>query len=119
MLPLRLSGGLSIELTVADDSDSVIAGFSTSYELQGMSIRCAVVRLDSALESSFASMLMQNKSLSLRYVTHSCQAMVLQPLSNEMSISLTRAYSRLNGLCISFQGLLTPPRRTSTKLRVS
>ena len=95
---------MTIELSVADAIDSVIDGSSLSYELQEMSIRCAIVKLDSALESSFANMLMQNKSLSLRFVTHSCQQMVLQPNSTEMSISLTRAYSRLNGLFITFQG---------------
>ena len=113
MLPVRLSGGLSIELTVADAADSVIDGSSLSYELQEMSIRCAIVRLDSALESSFANMLMQNKSLSLRFITHSCQAMVLQPNSTEMSISLTRAYSRLNGLFITFQGGAGSPAANS------
>ena len=104
LLPLRLSGGITIGITLADAVDSVIAGSSTQYELQEMSVRCAVMRLDSALESSFANMLMQNKSLSLRYITHSCQAMVIRPNSTEMSVSLTRAYSRLNGLFISFQG---------------
>ena len=88
LLPLRLSGGLTIELTLADADAAVISGSSTSYELQEMSIRCSVVKLDSALESSFASMLMANKSLSLRYNTHSCQAMVLQPGSTEMNVSL-------------------------------
>ena len=104
LLPIRLSGGITIELTLADADAAVIAGSSTSYELQEMSIRCSVVKLDSALESSFASMLMQNKSLSLRFNTHSCQAMVLQPGSTEMNVSLVRAYSRLNALFISFQG---------------
>merc|ERR1712086_880036 len=83
---------------------ALVAGSSTSYELQEMSIRCAVVKLDSALESSFANMLMNNRALTLRYVTHSCQQMILPANSTEMSISLVRAYSRLNGLFITFQG---------------
>ena len=103
-LPLRLSGGISIELTLCDPEAAVVAGSSTSYELQEMSIRCAVVKLDSALESSFANMLMNNRALTLRYVTHSCQQMILPANSTEMSISPARAYSRLNGLFITFQG---------------
>ena len=58
-------------------------------------------------------MLMANKSLSLRYATHSCQSMVLQPNSTEMSVSLTRAYSRLNALFISFQGGAGAPAENS------
>ena len=50
-LHLRLSGGISIESTLADPENSVVAGSSTSYELQEMSIRCAMVKLGSALES--------------------------------------------------------------------
>ena len=103
-LPLRLSGRFSIELTLCDPEAAVVAGSSTSYELQEMSIRCAVVKLDSALESSYASMLLNNRALTLRCVTHSCQQMILPANSTEMSISLVRAYSRLNGLFITFQG---------------
>ena len=51
LLPLRLSGGIAIELTLADIGDSCVLG--TSYELQEMSIRCATSKLDSALESTF------------------------------------------------------------------
>jgi len=50
LLPLRLSGGITIELTLADADAAVISGSSASYELQEMSIRCSVVKLDSALE---------------------------------------------------------------------
>lgn len=94
LLPLKLSGGMS----------AIAAGSSTNYELQEMSMRCSVAKLDSPIESWFASVLMQNKSLSLRYITHTCQAMVPQRNSAEMSISLVRAYSRLNRLFIVFQG---------------
>ena len=115
LLPLRLSGGLTIELTLADADAAVINGSSTSYELQEMSIRCSVVKLDSALESSFASQLMQNKSSSLRFATHSCQAMVLQPGSTEMNVSLQRAYSRLSACSSPFRAVRVPPRQTLTR----
>ena len=112
MLPLRLSGGCRLEITFADAADSVAAGSSTSYECQEMSIRCAVSKLDSALESSYSSMLMNNRALTLRLTSFATQTAILQPGASEMSISLTRAYSRLNALFISFQGsdaANTPP----------
>ena len=73
-LPLRLSGGMQLELTLADAADAVVAGSSTSYEIQEMSLRCAVSKLDSALESSFAQMMMQNRALTLRLNTYRFRA---------------------------------------------
>jgi hypothetical protein len=102
MLPLRLSGGISIELTLADITDSCVVG--TSYELQEMSVRCATSKLDSALESTFNSMLMSNKALTLRINTYHTQSQSLPAGNSDLSISLVRAFSRLNALFISFQG---------------
>ena len=62
-LPIRLSGGMQLELTLADAWDAVIAGSSTSYTVQEMSLRCAIAKLDSALESSFSQMLLSNRAL--------------------------------------------------------
>ena len=103
-IPLRLSGGMRLEITFADSGDAVVAGSSTTYENQELSLRCAIAKLDSALESSFASMLMQNRALTLRLNSFSTQQAILQPGASEMSISLTRAFSRLNALFISFTG---------------
>ena len=103
-LPLRLSGGMQLELTLADASDAVVSTSSTSYEIQEMSLRCAVSKLDSALESSFAQMMMQNKALTIRMNTFHTQIQSLPAGNAEMSISLVRAFSRLNALFISFQG---------------
>ena len=101
---MRLSGGMQLELTFADAVDAVVAGPSTSYEIQEMSPRCAVSKLDSALESNYASMLMQNRALSLRLATTATQIQSLPVGNSDMSISLVRAFSRLNALFISFQG---------------
>ena len=101
---LRLSGGLQLELTLCDAVDAVVAGSSTSYEIQEMSLRCAVSKLDSALESSFAQMLMQNRALTLRMNTYHSQIQSLPAGNTDMSISLVRAFSRLNALFITFQG---------------
>ena len=101
MLPLRLSGGITIELTLADISDSCVLG--TSYELQEMSVRCATSKLDSALESTFNQMLMSNKALTLRLNTYHTQSQSLPAGNSDLSISLVRAFSRPNCLFINFR----------------
>ena len=103
-MPLRLSGGIQLELTLADAADAVVSGSSTSYEIQEMSLRCATSKLDSALESSFAQMMMQNRALTLRLNTYHTQIQSLPAGNTEMSTSLVRAFSRLNAIFISFQG---------------
>ena len=39
MLPIRLSGGMQLELTLADAGEAVVAGSSTSYSIEQMSLR--------------------------------------------------------------------------------
>ena len=95
-MPLRLSGGIQLELTLADAADAVVAGPSTSYEIQEMSLRCATSKLNSALENSFAQVMMQNRALTLRLNTYHTQIQSLPAANTEMSISLARAFSRLN-----------------------
>ena len=94
MLSLRY-GGLSIELTFSDAIDSVTAGSSTSYEIQECSIRCAVSKLDGALEASYASLLMQNRALTIKVTTYHSQQQTLPAGSSELNVSLARTFSRL------------------------
>ena len=102
LLPLRLSGGISINLTLSDVADSCVVG--TSYELQEMNVRRATSKLDNALRSTFNQMLMSNKALTLRLNTYHTQSQSLQAGNRDLSISLVRAFSRLNALFISFHG---------------
>ena len=111
MLPLRY-GGLSLELTFADAESAVTTGSSTTYDIEGLSIRCAVSKLDSALEASYASLLMQNRALTIKLTSFSTLTSVLPAGSSEMDVSLVRAFSRLNALFITWQGSSagdTPP----------
>ena len=108
---------MQLELTLADAADAVVSTSSTSYEIQEMSLRCAVSKLDSALESSFAQMMMQNRALTIRMNTYHTQIQSLPAGNAEMSISLVRAFSRLNALFIHFQGSSaadTPPDNKQT-----
>ena len=52
-IPLRLVGLMTIEITFGDAIDAVQAGSSTSYQIQGLFVKCATAKLDGALESSF------------------------------------------------------------------
>jgi hypothetical protein len=102
-LPIRLSGGMQLELTLADGADAIsVGGTNTTYELQQMSLRCAISKLDSALESSFSSLMMQNKALTLKINTFHTQSQALPAASAEVNVSMVRAFSRLNALFVSF-----------------
>ena len=101
---LRLSGGMQRELSLAAAADAVVAGSSTSYEVLECSIRCAVSKLDHAMESSFAQMMMANRALTLQLNTYHKQTQSLAAGNSEMSLSIVRASSRLNSMLISFQG---------------
>ena len=90
--------GLTLELAIADAIDAVTAGSSTSYEIQECSIRCAVSKLDSALEASYASLLMQNRALTIKLTTYHKQQQTLPAGSSELIVSLVRAFSRLHAL---------------------
>jgi len=103
---------MSLELTFSDADSAVAPGSSTSYEIQECSIRCAVSKLDSALEASYASLLMQNRALTIKIASFSTQASIIPAGNTQMDVSLVRAYSRLNALFVSFQGSSaadTPP----------
>jgi len=110
-IPLRY-GGLSLEITFADAESAVTPGSSTTYDLGGLSVRCAVSKLDNALEASYASLLMQNRALTLKLTSYSTQTSILPVGNTEMDVSLVRAFSRLNALFITWQGSKaadTPP----------
>ena len=89
-IPLKY-GGISLELTFADAASAVTPTSSTSYEIQEASIRCAVSKLDSALEASYASLLMQNRALTIKISSFSTQASILPAGNTQMDVSMVRA----------------------------
>lgn len=116
-LPIRLSGGMQLELTLGDAADAVVAGSSTSYEIQEMSLRCAVAKLDGALESSFSQMMMSNRALTLRLNTYHTQSQALPAGNSEINIrSCAHSRGSTPSSCPSLVRLpRTRRRRTSIR----
>jgi hypothetical protein len=75
--------------------------------VSNVKLLCALVRLDSALESSFASLLMQNRALTISFNTCSVQSQVIPAGSSEFQMSVVRAQSRINAVFVSFKGPAT------------
>ena len=104
-LPLRYMGGLTLEFTLANAADALHPNSaSQSYNVEQAQMRMATVRLDSALENSFSSMLLQGRKLPLNIRTILVQQAALPASNTEVSVSLVRALSRLAGLFVTFIG---------------
>lgn len=109
LLPLRYIGSLQIYIEFADAVDALgpdTRSPGRDYLVQNVKLLCALVRLDSALESSFASLLMQNRALTISFNTVSVQSQAM-PISDQIQMSVVRAQSRINAVFVSFKG---PPR---------
>jgi hypothetical protein len=76
---------------------------SNNYELDDVHIKCDVVTLDSALDNSLLQVLMSGKALTWSYTTYYQQVGLLSG-SNEASVTLSRAVTRLKSLFLTFMG---------------
>jgi hypothetical protein len=104
-LPLRYMGGMTLEFTLGNAQDALHPNSaSQSYNVEQAQMRMATVRLDSALENSFSSMLLQNRKLPFNIRTLHCQEAALPAGNTEVSVSMVRALSRLAGLFVTFIG---------------
>ena len=93
---------LLIEFADFDDALAVNS-VGRTYEIEQLALRGATVRLDSALESSFASLLMQNRALTFSMNTVHTQTQAV-PVGTSLTMSAVRAQSRLNALFVTFRG---------------
>ena len=84
---------------------------SNNYELDDVHIKCDVCTLDSALDNSITQVLMSNKALTWSYQTWSQQSGLI-PGTDEASITLSRAVTRMKSLFLTFD------MATSTKSTV-
>ena len=112
-LPIKYAP-IQLELTFANAEDVVlvrsgnhtdteVTNFSTSdYTISQLEIFCSQVQLDSALEQSYASMLLQNRALTFAYRTTLVQTSVIPDGSTSAQVSLVRAVSRLDALFVTF-----------------
>ena len=110
-LPLRyMSGGLSFEFElVSDATDPLIsadgavftaANTTASWEIENCQIKADVLTLDNSLENSYAEHIMSGKPLPINYNTFITSNQSVG--GQNISISVSRAVTRLKGLFITF-----------------
>ena len=100
-LPLAYAP-MQLELTLADSADFLASGTTGSYIIENMSLRASLVRLDSAVQASFANLLMQNRALPIALNTVHTQVVSVPRGSSTIDVQAVRAFSRLNALFVSF-----------------
>ena len=111
-LPVRFAP-VQIELSLADAEAAVVlhrgqhaggadavAG-SRDYVIRQLTVHCAQARLDSALESNFAQVLLSNRALTVPVKTVATQVQTI-PDGPNFQVSLVRALSRMNAVFLSF-----------------
>ncbi len=107
LIPLRYLGGLQLYIEFADFDDALsVESPGRTFVVEQLALRGATVRLDSALESSFASLLTSSRALvfSCNTITTQHQAV---PLGASLTMSAVRALSRLNAVFVTFKGAQT------------
>src|SRR6056297_311795 len=67
-----------------------------------MSLRASLVRLDSAVQASFAKLLMQNRALPIALNTVHTQVVSVPRGATSIDVQAVRAFSRLNALFVTF-----------------
>jgi hypothetical protein len=105
-VPLRYCP-LELTLTLASANDALaLAADSPSrqYSIRQAEMRYSVVRLDSALESGFASMLLQQRALQLSFRTLINFTSSVPPGATTHQASVVRALSRIAGVFVTFAG---------------
>ena len=110
-LPLRyMSGGLSFEFElVSDATDPLItadgtvfttSNTSASWEIENCQIKADVLTLDNSLENSYAEHIMSGKSLPINFNTFITSNQTVG--GQNISVSVSRAVTRLKGLFLTF-----------------
>jgi hypothetical protein len=100
-LPLAFAP-MQLELTLADSAAALFPGSTGTYQIENMSLRASVVRLDSAVQASFSNLLMQNRALTIPLNTLHVQQQTVPANSTEVNVQAVRAFSRLNVLFVTF-----------------
>ena len=107
-LPLRLMNSMVLEFTLArtDDALTPAAGVNSSrdFELSQCELQFSTVRLDSALEAGFSSMMLSGRSLQLNLRTIMSQQAIIPAQSREFQATVVRALSRIAAVFVTFQG---------------
>ncbi len=112
-LPLRLMNSMILEFTLARTDDALapvaaavggIANNSRNFELQQCELQFSTVRLDSALEAGFSSMMLSGRALQLNLRTIMSQQAIIPQNAVEFQATVVRALSRIAAVFVTFQG---------------
>ena len=112
-LPLRLMNSMILEFTLAQTDDALVTpraapNTSTAFELAQCELQFSTVRLDSALEAGFSSMMLSGRALQLNLRTLMSQQAIIPVGAREFQATVTRALSRIAAVFVTFQGRVAP-----------
>ena len=109
-LPLRLMNSMVLEFTLARTADALRPAAdpnqSTNFELAQCELQFSTVRLDSALEAGFSSMMLSGRALQLNLRTIMSQQAIIPAGNTEFQATVVRALSRIAAVFVTFQGRL-------------
>ena len=107
-LPLRLMNSMILEFTLARTDDALApaagANLSRLFELALCELQFSTVRLDSALEAGFSSMMLSGRALQLNLRTIMSQQAIIPAAAPEFQATVVRALSRIAAVFVTFQG---------------
>ena len=109
-LPLRLMNSMVLEFTLARTDDALRTAAnpnqSRNFELSQCELQFSTVRLDSALEAGFSSMMLSGRALQLNLRTIMSQQAIIPAGNTEFQATVVRALSRIEAVFVTFQGRL-------------
>ena len=107
-LPLRLMNSMVLEFTLAPFAEAlaprVNPNTSENFELSQCELQFSTVRLDSALEAGFSSMMLSGRALQLNLRTIMSQQAIIPAGAREFQATVTRSLSRIAAVFVTFQG---------------
>ena len=107
-LPLRLMNSMILEFSLARTDDALAPAAapnnSREFELSQCELQFSTVRLDSALEAGFSSMMLSGRALQLNLRTIMSQQAIIPAAATEFQATVVRALSRIAAVFVTFQG---------------
>ena len=112
-LPLRLMNSMVLEFSLARTDEALaaqaaavngIANDSREFELSQCELQFSTVRLDSALEAGFSSMMLSGRALQLNLRTIMSQQSIIPAAATEYQATVVRALSRIAAVFVTFHG---------------
>jgi hypothetical protein len=97
---------LTFEWYLADSAECIgglgLPAFSQNWALGNVELKADVLTLDSALQSSFARLLAEGKSLTIPITCFHTQYQMIPALSPTVSVAIVRSLTRLKGVLATF-----------------